>query len=249
MTHRLILLRHGQSEWNVANRFTGWTDVRLTEEGEAEARAAGHWMRSEGMEPDVAFTSVLKRAIQTLWIVLDQLNRQWIPVHRTWRLNERHYGALQGLNKADTAREHGAEQVAIWRRSFAVAPPALETCDTRHPVHDIRYADVPRESLPHAESLKATIERCMPCWHEAIKPHVARGKTVLIAAHGNTLRALVKYLDNVSAEEIVGLNIPTGVPLIYELDDDLNPLRHFYLGDADAVAAKAEAVAAQASPD
>jgi 2,3-bisphosphoglycerate-dependent phosphoglycerate mutase len=247
MTHQLILLRHGQSEWNLENRFTGWTDVGLTPGGRTEAQAAGACLKQEGLEPDVAYTSVLKRAIHTLWIVLDELDRAWIPVHRTWRLNERHYGALQGLNKAETAKEHGNEQVAVWRRSFSVPPPPLESSDARHPIHDERYANVPGAELPATESLKETIERFMPCWHNDIAPIVSSGRLVLIAAHGNTLRALVKYLDGISDDEIVKLNIPTGVPLIYQLNSDLSPIRHYYLGDADAVAAKAAAVAAQAN--
>ena len=246
MSRPLILLRHGQSQWNLENLFTGWTDVDLSDEGRREARAAGELLKDAGLQPDVAFTSVLKRAIHTLWIVLDVLDRAWIPVHRTWRLNERHYGALQGLDKAQTAREHGKDQVKIWRRSFAVPPPALSESDPRHPVHDERYANVPPACLPATESLKETIDRFMPCWHEEIAPLVSSGKTVLIAAHGNTLRALVKYLDGISEEEIVELNIPTGVPLIYELGDDLSAVSHRYLGDADAIAAKAAAVAAQA---
>ena len=241
----LALLRHGESEWNLENRFTGWTDVDLTERGAAEARAAGEALKAGGYAPEVAFTSALKRAIRTLWIALDALDRMWIPVHRSWRLNERHYGALQGLNKAETATKYGEEQVRIWRRSFDVRPPALDETDPRFPGHDPRYADVPRDELLRTECLKDTIERFMPLWHDFIAPVVAQGPRVIIVAHGNTLRALVKYLDNVPDNEIVGLNIPTGVPLIYELDDDLRPIRHFYLGDPEEIERKTNAVADQ----
>jgi 2,3-bisphosphoglycerate-dependent phosphoglycerate mutase len=243
---KLVLLRHGQSEWNLSNRFTGWTDVGLTEQGVAEAREAGRILKAEGYEFDIALTSVLKRAIQTLWLTLEEMELMWIPVERSWRLNERHYGALQGLNKAETAERHGADQVKIWRRSYDTPPPALEIDDERHPRHDRRYASLSDEDLPLTECLKDTVERFLPYWHESIAPRVKAGQRVLLCAHGNSLRALVKFLDEVSDEEIVGLNIPTGVPLVYELDDDLKPRKHYYLGDPEAIAAKAQAVADQA---
>lgn len=241
----LVLLRHGESIWNKENRFTGWTDVDLTETGIAEAREAARLLRAEGFDFDVAFTSVLKRAIRTLWIVLDELDRMWLPVVNDWRLNERHYGALQGLNKAEMAAQYGEEQVLLWRRSYDVPPPPLDLDDPRHPRFDRRYADLPADVLPRAESLKDTVARFLPAWHEAIAPAIRAGKRVLIAAHGNSLRALVKYLDGIGDAEIVGLNIPTGIPLVYELDDDLRPLGHRYLGDPERVAAAAAAVAAQ----
>lgn len=244
--HRLVLLRHGQSTWNLENRFTGWTDVDLSDQGVREATAAGELLASEGFEFDVAYTSVLKRAIRTLWIVLDGLDRMWIPVVRDWRLNERHYGALQGLDKAETAAKYGDEQVHVWRRSYATPPPALEADDPRHPSRDPRYAGLPTEVLPLAESLSTTVDRFLPLWHERIAPDVRAGKRVLIAAHGNSLRALVKYLDGRSDEDITGLNIPTGIPLLYELDDALKPISHRYLGDPEAAAKAAEAVANQA---
>ncbi len=243
---KLVLLRHGQSVWNLENRFTGWTDVDLSEKGVEEAHEAGRLLLEEGYTFDVAYTSVLKRAIRTLWIALDEMDLMWIPVHRHWRLNERHYGALQGLNKAETAAKHGAEQVLIWRRSYATPPPALTPDDERWPGHDRRYADLKPEEIPCTESLKDTVARFLPLWHETIAPEVRAGKRVLIAAHGNSLRALVKYLDDMSEEEIVGLNIPTGIPLVYELDDDLKPLKHYYLGDPEAARKAAEAVARQA---
>ncbi len=242
---KLVLLRHGESTWNLENRFTGWTDVDLSETGIREARDAGQLLREGGFEFDLAYTSVLKRAIRTLWITLDEMDRMWLPVTNSWRLNERHYGALQGLNKAETAAEYGEQQVKLWRRSYDVPPPALDASDSRFPGNDPRYADVPRAELPLRESLKDTVARFLPYWHEEIAPTLRDGKRVLIAAHGNSLRALVKYLDHISDDEIPGLNIPTGVPLVYELDDDLRPIRHEYLGDQEAVAAKAAAVAAQ----
>jgi 2,3-bisphosphoglycerate-dependent phosphoglycerate mutase len=244
--HKLVLIRHGESQWNVENRFTGWTDVDISDKGVKEAHEGAKQLREGGYTFDVAHTSVLKRAIRTLWIVLDDLDLMWLPVHRTWRLNERHYGALQGLNKAETAAKFGDAQVLKWRRSFADPPPALELDDPRHPRHDRRYASLSPAELPAAESLKDTIARFLPYWHESIAPDVRAGKRVLVAAHGNSLRALVKYLDDMSDEEIVGLNIPTGVPLVYELDDQLKPIRHYYLGDPEAVRKAAEAVAAQA---
>jgi 2,3-bisphosphoglycerate-dependent phosphoglycerate mutase len=241
----LVLLRHGQSTWNRENRFTGWTDVDLSDLGVDEARHAGTLLREEGFEFDVAYTSVLKRAIRTLWLVLDELDRMWIPVYRDWRLNERHYGALQGLDKAETAARHGEEQVKIWRRSYSVTPPPLEDADPRHPAHDPRYRRLDPSSLPATESLELTVRRFLPCWHEHLAPALDRGECVLVAAHGNSLRALVKFLDGISDEDIVGVNIPTGVPLVYELDDDLRPLRSRYLGDAAAIEAAMKAVADQ----
>lgn len=243
--HRLVLLRHGESTWNKENRFTGWTDVDLSDKGREEAREAGRLMAAETYEFDVAYTSVLKRAIRTLWISMDELDMMWIPVHRSWRLNERHYGALQGLNKAETAAQHGEAQVKIWRRSYDIAPPPLSPDDPRHPSRDRRYADLTPDQVPLTESLKDTVARFLPYWHETIAPDIRRGKRVLIAAHGNSLRALVKYLDNVSDEEIVELNIPTGIPLVYLLNDDLKPLQKYYLGDQEAAARKAAAVANQ----
>ena len=243
MAGKLVLCRHGQSDWNLKNLFTGWTDVDLTEEGIAEAVDAGKVLNDLGYDFDIAFTSVLKRAIRTLWLMLDEMDRIWIPVVRDWRLNERHYGALQGLNKGETAAKYGDDQVHIWRRSYDIPPPELELDDERHPFHDARYAGI--ENLPATESLATTLDRVLPCWGETIAPELRAGKDVLIAAHGNSLRALVKYLDNVSEEDIIKLNIPTGVPLVYELDEDLKPIKHYYLGDADEIAAKAAAVAAQ----
>ena len=245
MTSTLILLRHGESQWNLANRFTGWIDVDLSETGLREATAAGQQMKAEGIEIDLAFTSVLKRAIRTLWISLDQMDQMWVPVERSWRLNERHYGSLQGLNKAETAAKYGDEQVLVWRRSYATPPPDLETSDPTHPSHDRRYADVDPSLLPAAESLSLTLDRVMPYWESTISPHVKAGKTVLIAAHGNSLRALVKHFDQISDEEILGLNIPTGMPLMYEMDSDLNVVSKRYLGDEEAVKAAAAKVAAQ----
>ena len=245
MTSTLILLRHGESQWNLANRFTGWIDVDLSETGLREATAAGQQMKAEGFEVDLAFTSVLKRAIRTLWIGLDQMDQMWVPVERSWRLNERHYGSLQGLNKAETAAKYGDEQVLVWRRSYATPPPDLELSDPTHPSHDRRYAGVDPNLLPSAESLSLTLDRVMPYWEGTISPHVKAGKTVMIAAHGNSLRALVKHFDQISDEEILGLNIPTGVPLVYEMDSDLKVLSKRYLGDEEAVKAAAAKVAAQ----
>ncbi len=243
---RLVLLRHGESVWNKENRFTGWTDVGLTDKGVEEALESGRRLTAEGYTFDVAYTSVLKRAIKTLWIALEQMDLMWIPVHRSWRLNERHYGALQGLNKAETAKQHGEQQVKIWRRSYDIRPPALEPEDPRHPKFDARYAGLAPQDLPTTECLKDTVARFLPYWKDEIAPAVGRGERVLIAAHGNSLRALVKYLDDVPDQEIVGLNIPTGIPLVYELeDDDLSPIRHYYLGDAEAVKAAQQAVANQ----
>jgi len=243
--HKVVLIRHGESEWNKANLFTGWTDVDLSERGVVEAHQAGKRLAEEGYTFDVAFTSVLKRAIRTLWIVLDELDLMWIPVYRSWRLNERHYGALQGLNKAETAAKYGEEQVYIWRRSYDVRPPALETSDERYPGHDQRYQDLAPEDIPATECLKDTVARFLPYWHETIAPAIREGRRVVIAAHGNSLRALVKYLDNISDEDIPGLNIPTGIPLVYELDGDLNAVQHYYLADAEAVKKAQQAVANQ----
>jgi 2,3-bisphosphoglycerate-dependent phosphoglycerate mutase len=243
--HRLVLLRHGESTWNRENRFTGWTDVDLNDKGRAEAQEAGRVLAAEKYEFDVTYSSVLKRAIRTLQIALDELDMMWLPVHRSWRLNERHYGALQGLNKAETAAEHGEQQVKIWRRSYDIPPPPLTSDDPRHPSHDRRYAELSPGELPLTESLKDTVARFLPYWHGAISPTIKSGKRVLIAAHGNSLRALVKYLDNISDEEIVELNIPTGVPLVYLLNDDLQPLQKFYLGDQDAIKSAMQAVANQ----
>jgi len=243
---RLVLLRHGESTWNKENRFTGWTDVDLSDKGLEEAREAGRLMSAEKYEFDVAYTSVLKRAIRTLWIALDELDMMWIPVHRSWRLNERHYGALQGLNKAETAAKYGEEQVKIWRRSYDTPPPPLTDEDQRHPSHDRRYAGLKRAELPLTESLKDTVARFLPYWHEVIAPEMKAGKRVLIVAHGNSLRALVKYLENIPEDKIVDLNIPTGIPLVYSLNEDLKPLTKYYLGDPAAAEAKAAAVANQA---
>ncbi len=243
--YKLVLLRHGESQWNRENRFTGWYDIDLSERGVEEAHRAGQTLKREGYTFDVAFTSVLKRAIRTLWLTLDEMDLMWIPVHRSWRLNERHYGALQGLNKADTAAKYGDEQVLIWRRSFDIPPPALEETDERFPGNEPRYAGLDRRVLPRTESLKLTIERVMPFWHDHIVPMIRADKRVLIAAHGNSLRALVKYLDDISDADIISLNIPTGVPLVYELDAALRPIRHYYLGDPEEVKKLMEAVANQ----
>ena len=243
MAGKLVLCRHGQSDWNLKNLFTGWTDVDLTEQGRREAVDAGKLLGEMGYEFDIAFTSVLKRAIRTLWLMLDEMDQMWIPVVRDWRLNERHYGALQGLNKAETAAKYGDEQVHIWRRSYDIPPPELEPADERHPSHDPRYAGV--DNLPATESLATTLERVRPCWEELIAPELRAGKDVLIAAHGNSLRALVKMLDEVSDDDITGFNIPTGIPLAYELDADLKPVSSEFLGDPEAVAKAAAAVAAQ----
>ena len=243
--YKLVLVRHGQSTWNLENRFTGWTDVGLTEQGVAEAHEAGRVLREGGYVFDVAYTSVLKRAIKTLWIVLEEMGLEWIPVYRAWQLNERHYGALQGLNKAEMAVKFGEEQVHVWRRSYDVPPPALELTDERHPKFDPRYASLTSEETPATESLKLTLERVLPYWHSTLAPAIKSGQRVLVAAHGNSLRAMVKYLDDISDEEIPGLNIPTGVPLVYELDEDLKRINSYYLGDPEAVAKAAAAVAAQ----
>jgi len=232
---KLVLLRHGQSIWNLENRFTGWTDVDLSETGREEARKAGALLKKEGFTFDIAYTSVLKRAIRTLWIVLDEMDLMWIPVVRSWRLNERHYGDLQGLNKAETAKKFGEEQVKIWRRSYDIQPPALNKNDDRYPGKDPRYSELKESELPLTECLKDTVERFVPYWKETIAPTVKSGKRVIIAAHGNSLRALVKYLDNISDEEIVELNIPTGIPLVYELKEDLTPIRSYYLGDPEEI--------------
>ena len=241
----LVLLRHGESTWNQENRFTGWTDVDLTEKGREEAKVAGQLLKAGGFGFDVVFTSVLKRAIRTSVIALDELDQLWLPVERSWRLNERHYGALQGLNKAETAAKHGEEQVKIWRRAYAIPPPPLTPDDPRHPARDPRYREVPPSLLPLTESLKDTVERFLPYWHESMTPRIKAGKRLLVVAHGNSLRALVKYLDGVSDTAIVELNIPTGIPLVYELDASLTPLRSYYLGDPEAARKAAEAVAKQ----
>ncbi len=242
---KLVLLRHGESVWNKENLFTGWTDVDLSDQGRVEAKRAGELLKAEGFTFDVAYTSVLKRAIRTLWSALDELDLMWIPIHHSWRLNERHYGALQGLNKAQTAEKYGDDQVLVWRRSYDTPPPPLEESDERFPGRDPRYKGLSPADLPKTECLKDTVARFLPYWHETIVPSIQAGKKVIIAAHGNSLRALVKYLDDVSDEAIVGLNIPTGIPLVYELDDNLKPIRNYYLGDAEAAAKAAAAVAAQ----
>lgn len=243
--YKIVLLRHGESVWNQENRFTGWTDVGLTEKGCAEAVAAGQLLKKEGFAFDIAFTSVLRRAIKTLWTVLDEMDRMWIPVQHSWRLNERHYGALQGLNKAETAARFGDEQVLIWRRSYDTPPPALTEDDPRLETSNPRYADLPATRFPRAECLKDTVERVLPYWHDTIAPTVKSGKKVIIAAHGNSLRALIKYLDNVSDSDIAELNIPTAQPLVYELDAKLRPIRNYYLGDAEAIKAAMQALANQ----
>ncbi len=243
--YKMILLRHGQSTWNLENRFTGWTDVGLTEQGRAEAISAGGLLREAGYVFDVAYTSVLRRAIQTLWIVLQEMNLEWIPVINAWRLNERHYGALQGLNKAEMAEKYGEAQVKTWRRSYDVPPPPLDPSDKRHPRFDPRYAGLKPEDLPATESLKLTLARVLPYWHSVLAPAVTTGKRVIVAAHGNSIRALVKYLDDISDKDIPELNIPTGIPLVYELDGELKPARHYYLGDPEAAAKAAAEVARQ----
>jgi len=242
---KLVLLRHGESTWNKENRFTGWTDVDLSEKGVEEARKAGGLLRSEGFVFDLAFTSVLRRAIRTLWMVQDEMDLMWIPVQLSWRLNERHYGALQGLNKSETAAKYGEEQVHIWRRSYDVPPPALEKGDERYPGNDPKYRALADKDLPLSESLKDTVARCMPYWHETIVPELKAGRKLLITAHGNSLRALVKHLDNISDSDIVGMNIPTGIPLVYELDDELKAMRHYYLGDEEEIQKAMQKVAAQ----
>ena len=242
---KVVLIRHGESVWNKENRFTGWTDVDLSEKGKEEAKKAGQTLKENGFTFDIAFTSVLKRAIRTLWIALDEMDLMWITVVRSWRLNERHYGALQGLNKSEMAAKFGEEQVLVWRRSYDVPPPALGPGDERSPKNDPRYKDMAAKDIPLTECLKDTVARFMPYWHEQIAPAIKSGKKVLIAAHGNSLRALVKYLDNVSDEEIVKLNIPTGIPLVYELDNNLKPVKHYYLGDQEAIKKAMDAVASQ----
>jgi 2,3-bisphosphoglycerate-dependent phosphoglycerate mutase len=242
---KLILVRHGESTWNMENRFTGWTDVDLSEKGKLEARKAGQVLKQEGYVFDAAYTSVLKRAIRTLWIVMDKMDLMWIPVYRSWRLNERHYGALQGLNKAETASQFGEEQVFIWRRAYDIRPPALTKEDKRFPGHDPRYRDLAPAEVPLTESLKDTVARFMPYWYDTLEPAIKSGKKLIITAHGNSLRALVKYLDRIPDADIPELNIPTGIPLIYELDDNLKPLRHYYLGDEEEVRKAAESVAKQ----
>jgi len=243
--HKLVLLRHGESLWNRENRFTGWTDVDLTDHGREEARRAGRLLKESGYAFDVAYTSVLKRAVKTLWLALEEMDLMWIPIHNSWRLNERHYGALQGLNKAETAQKFGEEQVLVWRRSYDTPPPALAADDPRHPGGDPRYATLSGAELPRTECLKDTVARFLPYWHETIAPSVRSGRRVVIAAHGNSIRALVKYLDDVSDADIIGLNIPTAIPLVYELDDALKPLRHYYLGDPSMIEAAVKAVASQ----
>jgi 2,3-bisphosphoglycerate-dependent phosphoglycerate mutase len=245
MMHTLVLVRHGESVWNKENRFTGWTDVDLTEKGIEEARESGRLLKAGGFTFEVVYTSVLKRAIRTMWLLMDEMDLMWLPVVRRWRLNERHYGALQGLNKAEMAAKFGEQQVHEWRRSYATPPPALDPDDERFPGRDPRYASLSQDELPRTECLKDTVERFLPLWHDEIAPVVKSGTRVLIVAHGNSLRALVKFLDGISDEEIVGLNIPTGVPLVYELDDELRPVSHRYLGDQEAIAARTAAVAAQ----
>ena len=244
--HKVVLLRHGESVWNQENRFTGWTDVDLSAKGLVEAKAAGTLMREAGLTFDVAYTSVLKRAIRTCWMALDEMDLLWVPMIRHWRLNERHYGALQGLDKAETAAKHGEAQVKIWRRSYDIPPPALTVDDPRHPSHDPRYSKLTPEELPATESLKDTVARFVPYWSDTIAPEIERGRKVLIAAHGNSLRALVKFLDGLSDQEVIDLNIPTGIPLVYELDAGLMPIRHYYLGDPEAAKRAADAVANQA---
>ena len=243
--YKLVLMRHGESQWNLENRFTGWTDVDLTDLGREQARKAGQMLKDQGYEFDIAFTSVLTRAIRTLWIALDAMDAMYLPVHNNWRLNERHYGALQGLNKAETAAQYGDEQVLIWRRAYAIAPNPLALDDPRHPKFDPRYARLTAQQLPATECLKDTVERVLPFWEVTIAPAIRAGRRVMISAHGNSLRALIKHLDHVSEEDIVHLNIPTGQPLVYELDKDLRPIRHYYLGDPAEIAAAMAAVEAQ----
>jgi 2,3-bisphosphoglycerate-dependent phosphoglycerate mutase len=243
--YKLVLLRHGESLWNKENRFTGWTDVDLTEKGQAEARKAGNVLKENGFQFDIAYVSVLKRALRTLWLALEEMDQLWIDWEKSWRLNERHYGGLQGLNKAETAAKHGEDQVLIWRRSYDIPPPALEKTDERYPGNLRMYKNVAAKDLPVTESLKDTVARFLPYWHETIAPSIKQGKNVIIAAHGNSLRALVKYLDNMSEDDILKLNIPTGMPLVYELDKDLKPIKHYYLGDPDEVKKAMESVANQ----
>ncbi len=243
--YKLVLIRHGESTWNLENRFTGWTDVDLTETGIAQAKNAGKRLKAEGFDFDIAYTSVLKRATRTLWHCLDEMDRTWLPVVNSWRLNERHYGALQGLNKADMAKQYGDAQVLLWRRSYDTPPPVLDATDPRSERGDVRYAKLKPEQIPLTECLKDTVERVMPLWTESLAPAIKAGKRIVIAAHGNSIRALVKYLDNIADDAIVGVNIPNGIPLVYELDAKLKPIRHYYLGDAEAAAKAAAAVAAQ----
>mgnify|MGYP000861589996 FL=1 len=245
--HKLVLIRHGESTWNLENRFTGWTDVDLTPTGISQAMSAGKLLKAEGWDFDIAYTSVLKRAIHTLWYVLDEMDRTWLPVVKSWRLNERHYGALQGLNKADMAKQYGDEQVLVWRRSYDTPPPALEPTDPRSERSDRRYEKLDPANVPLTECLKDTVARVMPFWNEALAQAIRSGKRVVVSAHGNSIRALVKYLDGISDADIVGLNIPNGIPLVYELDAELKPIRHYYLGDAEAAAKAAAAVAQQGS--
>ena len=242
---KLVLVRHGESEWNKENRFTGWTDVELSEKGREEAKVAGELLKEGGFVFDFAYTSVLKRAIHTLWGILDQVNQQWLPVEKSWKLNERHYGALQGLDKSETAAKYGDEQVKLWRRGFAITPPELTKEDERFPGHDPRYANLAESELPVTESLATTIDRVIPYWEEVIKPRMLKGEKIIIAAHGNSLRALVKYLDNMGEDEILNLNIPTAVPLVYEFDENMKPIKSYYLGNQDEIAAKQAAVANQ----
>ena len=243
--HKLVLIRHGESTWNLENRFTGWTDVDLTDTGIEQAKQAGRLLKAEGYDFDVAYTSVLKRATRTLWHTLDELDRTWLPVVHSWRLNERHYGALQGLNKADTAKKYGDEQVLVWRRSYDTPPPPLEATDPRSERSDVRYARLTPDQVPLTECLKDTVARVLPFWNESMAPAIRSGRRIVVAAHGNSIRALVKYLDGISDSDIVGLNIPNGIPLVYELDEELKPLRSYYLGDAEAAAKAAAAVASQ----
>jgi 2,3-bisphosphoglycerate-dependent phosphoglycerate mutase len=243
--HKLVLIRHGESDWNRENRFTGWTDVDLSDRGREEARKAGQLLKQEGYAFDIAYVSVLKRAVRTLWIVLDEMDLMWLPVRHSWRLNERHYGALQGLNKSETAAKFGEDQVKIWRRSYDIPPPPLEPTDERFPGKDPRYAGLKPEELPLTECLKDTVARFLPFWHETLAPAIKSGQRVVVAAHGNSIRAIVKYLDQVSDEEIIGLNIPTGIPLVYDLDAELRPIKHEYLGDPEEIARAMSAVASQ----
>ena len=243
--YKVVLLRHGESQWNLDNRFTGWTDVDLTEKGRSEAKAAGKILKEKGFVFDIAYSSVLKRALRTLWLALDEMDLLWIPVIKNWRLNERHYGALQGLNKAETAEKHGEDKVLIWRRSYDTPPPSLEKSDERYPGNDPRYKNMDEKDIPTTESLKDTVDRFLPFWHDTIAPAIKSGKKVIIVAHGNSLRALVKYLDKIDEESILKLNIPTGMPLVYELDKDLKPIKHYYLGDEEAVKKAMDAVANQ----
>ena len=243
--HKLVLIRHGESTWNLENRFTGWTDVDLTPTGVSQAMSAGKLLKAEGYDFDLCYTSVLKRAIHTLWYALDEMDRLWLPVHKHWRLNERHYGALQGLNKGETAKQYGDEQVLVWRRSYAPPPPALDATDPRSERGDRRYAGLAASPVPLTECLKDTVARVLPFWNDTMAPAIRSGQRLLVSAHGNSIRALVKYLDNIADDDIVGLNIPNGIPLVYELDDDLKPIRHYYLGDAEAAAKAAAAVASQ----